>query len=69
MIKKDAVVVALASLAYLEQSHVVLESCLMNDVSCLSDVDDVRGLLCYCEERIELVHFTVLDEHASKVLD
>ena len=69
VIKKDAVVVALASLAYLEQSQVVLESCLVNNISCLSDVDDVRGLLCYCEERIELVHFTVLDEHASKVFD
>lgn len=41
----------------------------MDDIRCLSNIDDVRGLLGDCEERMELVYFAVLDKHASKVLD
>lgn len=42
MVQEDAVIVALAALAYLQQTQIVLEGRLMHDISCFSDVDDVR---------------------------
>lgn len=69
MVQKDSVIVALAASAYLQQAQIVFEYGLMHDISCFSDVDDVRWLFGDFKKRIEFVYFAVSYEHASEVLD